>query len=102
MVNPFPVMQTNSQSPEDSGPITGSYGHRKPISQLPRQPRGIGRESVSNASGPASPTLTEQGRRVGSLGPGLACESADAFRAVLRIDLLPGPRFFWHPPAVPA
>jgi hypothetical protein len=42
MVNPFPVMQTNSQSPEDSGPITGSYGHRKPISQLPRQPRGIG------------------------------------------------------------
>jgi hypothetical protein len=27
---------------------------------------------------PASLILTEQGRRVGSLGPGLACESADA------------------------
>ena len=33
---------------------------------------------MGSASGPASPILTEQGRRVGSLGPGLACESADA------------------------
>ena len=53
--------------------------------------------------GLASPILTERGRRVGSLGPGLACESADARpgcpanRSAGR-----GPGFFWHPPAVPA
>ena len=57
----------------------------------------IGRESVGSASGPASPILTEQGRRVGSLGPGLACESADAFRAVLRIDLPAGAQVFLAP-----
>ena len=38
----------------------------------------IGRENVDSASGPASPILTEYGRRVGSLGPGLTSESADA------------------------
>ena len=31
---------------------------------------------MDSASGPASPILTEYGRRVGSLGPGLTCESA--------------------------
>ncbi len=36
------------------------------------------REDVGSASGPASPILTEYGRRVGSLGPGLASKSADA------------------------
>jgi hypothetical protein len=63
----------------------------------------FGRESGVVLPGPASPILTEQGRRVGSLGPGLACESADARpgcpanRSAGR-----GPGFFWHPPAVPA
>ena len=38
----------------------------------------VGRENVDNASGPASLVLIEQGRRVGSLGPGLTSESADA------------------------
>ena len=61
----------------------------------------IGRESVDNASGPASPILTEQGRRVGSLGPGLTSDSADAVRAVLRDDLSAGPQVLWHLPAVP-
>ena len=34
------------------------------------------------------------GRRVGSLGPGLTSESADAARAVLRNDLSAGPQVF--------
>jgi len=38
----------------------------------------LGREDVGSASGPASPVLTEYGRRVGGLGPGLTSESADA------------------------
>src|SRR5256714_3191107 len=57
----------------------------------------IGRESVGNASGPASPILTEYGRRVGSLGPGLTSESADAVRAVLRDDLSAGSQVFTAP-----
>jgi hypothetical protein len=61
----------------------------------------FGRETVDSASGPASLVLTGYGRRVGSLGPGLTSESADAVRAVLRDDRRPGPRFLWHPPAVP-
>lgn len=36
-------MRTDSQPPETPDAITGSYSHRKPISQLPGQPRGIGR-----------------------------------------------------------
>ena len=44
----------------------------------------LGRENVDSASGAASLILTEQGRSVGSLGPGLTSESADAARAVLR------------------
>jgi hypothetical protein len=62
----------------------------------------IGRETVDSASGPASPVLTGYGRRVGSLGPGLTSDSADAVRAVLRDDLSAGPQVFRHPPAVPA
>src|ERR1700749_4628111 len=54
--------------------------------------RIVGRESVGNASGPASPILTGYGRRVGSLGPGLTSDSADAVRAVLRDDLSAGPQ----------
>ena len=45
------------------------------------------REDVGSASGPASPVSTWRGRMVGGLGPGLTSESADAARAVLRIDL---------------
>ena len=63
--------------------------------------RRVGREDVGNASGPASLALIWWGRRVGGLGPGLTSESADAARAVLIIDLSAGPRFLWHPPALP-
>ena len=38
---------------------------------------------MGSASGPASPILTEYGRRVGSLGPGLTSESADAVSGCL-------------------
>jgi hypothetical protein len=61
------------------------------------KPRLFGRESVGNASGPASPILTGYGRRVGSLGPGLTSDSADAVRAVLRDDLSAGPQVFTAP-----
>jgi len=60
-------------------------------------PLRVGRESVDSASGPASPILTGYGRRVGSLGPGLTSESADAVRAVLRDDLSAGPQVFTAP-----
>ncbi len=52
---------------------------------------------MGSASGPASPILTEYGRRVGSLGPGLTSESADAVRAVLRDDLSAGSQVFTAP-----
>ena len=72
-------------------------------SELLPEPLHIGRESVGSSSGPASPILTEQGRRVGSLGPGLACESADARSGCpANRSAGRGPGFFWHPPAVPA
>jgi hypothetical protein len=64
--------------------------------------RRVGRETVDSASGPASPVLTGYGHRVGSLGPGLTSESADAVRAVLRDDLSAGPQVYRHPPAMPA
>ena len=47
---------------------------------------------MDSASGAASLILTEQGRSVGSLGPGLTSDSADAVRAVLRDDLSAGPQ----------
>src|SRR5271169_5782543 len=56
-----------------------------------------GRETVDSASGAASLILTEQGRSVGSLGPGLTSDSADAVRAVLRDDLSAGPQVFMAP-----
>src|SRR6266851_8208141 len=58
--------------------------------------RRIGREDVGSASGsgPASAVLAWYGRRVGSLGPGLTSESADAARAVLRDDLSAGPQVY--------
>ena len=63
--------------------------------------RRVGRETVDSASGAASLILTDQGRSVGSLGPGLTSDSADAVRAVLRDDLSAGPQVLWHLPAVP-
>ena len=54
--------------------------------------RVIGRETVDSASGAASPVLTGYGRSVGSLGPGLTSESADAVRAVLQDHLSAGPQ----------
>src|SRR6266704_1112069 len=54
-----------------------------------------------SASGPASPVLRWYGRRVGGLGPGLTSYSADAAGVVLRNALSAGPRFLWHPPALP-
>jgi len=65
------------------------------------EPLRIGRETVDSASGAASLILTELGRSVGSLGPGLTSESAEAVRAVLRDDLSAGPQVLWHLPAVP-
>ncbi len=56
------------------------------------RPNLIGRETVDSASGPASPVLPGYGRRVGSLGPGLTSDSADAVRAVLRDGLSAGPQ----------
>ena len=50
----------------------------------------LGREDVGSASGPASPAFARRGRSVGSLGPGLTSEPADAARAVLRDDLSAG------------
>ena len=47
---------------------------------------------MDSASGLASPVLTGYGRRVGSLGPGLTSDSADAVRGVLRDDLSAGPQ----------
>ncbi len=54
----------------------------------------FGRETVDSASGAASLILTEQGRSVGSLGPGLTSDSADAVRAVLRGALSAGPQVY--------
>src|SRR5215472_6000227 len=51
-------------------------------------------------SGPASGVLAWPGRRVGGLGPGLTCYSADAAGLSLDSTCWPGPRL-WHPPAVP-
>src|SRR5580693_1170227 len=58
------------------------------------EPQIIDRETVDSASGAASLILTEQGRSVGSLGPGLTSDSADAVRAVLRGALSAGPQVY--------
>src|SRR5712691_9219857 len=68
--------------------------------QSRRRAYSAGRLWVS-ASGPASPVLRWYGRRVGGLGPGLTSYSADAAGVVVRSDLAAGPRFLWHPPALP-
>jgi hypothetical protein len=70
----------------------GDMGRRVRCTHPLALERILGRESVGNASGPASPILTGYGRRVGSLGPGLTSDSADAVRAVLRDDLSAGPQ----------
>jgi hypothetical protein len=74
--------------------INGQYVCSSPVSHAADDAFILGRESVGSASGPASPILTEYGRRVGSLGPGLTSDSADAARAVLRDDLSAGPQVY--------
>jgi hypothetical protein len=54
--------------------------HRGALDPQPRQPR--------------FPGLSGYGRRVGSLGPGLTSEAADAVRAVLQDDPSAGPQVY--------
>ena len=49
---------------------------------------------MDNASGPASLILTERGRRVGGLGPGLTSESADALSGCPANDSSAGSQVF--------
>src|SRR6266487_6240470 len=73
----------------------GLPGYRRNYRQ-----RGIGREDVGSASGPASRVVSRLGRSVGGLGRGLT-ESADAALGLsLETICRPGPRL-WHPPALP-
>jgi hypothetical protein len=51
--------------------------------------------------GPASPILTEYGRRVGGLGPGLTSESADALSGCPANDSSAGSQVFMAPTGVP-
>ena len=60
----------------------------------PTEEQIFGRETVDSASGPAFPVLSGYGRRVGSLGPGLTSEAADAVRAVLQDDPSAGPQVY--------
>jgi hypothetical protein len=71
---PSPVVRTT----EPTARRTGRSERPAIAKQAAGHPRKIGRETVDSASGPASPILTDYGRRAGSLGPGLTCESADA------------------------
>ena len=52
--------------------------------------------------GPASPILTEYGRRVGGLGPGLTCESADALSGCPANDSSAGSQVYLAPTGVPS
>jgi hypothetical protein len=56
---------------------------------------------VGSASGLASLILTEQGRRVGGLGPGLTSESADALSGCPANDSSAGSQVFMAPAGVP-
>ena len=53
-------------------------------------------------SGPACTVLRWCRRRVGGLGPGLTCESADALSGCPANDSSAGSQVIWHPPAVPS
>ena len=70
--------------------------------QTRREQDKIGREDVDSASGPASPILTEYGRRVGSPGPGLTCESADALSGCPANDSSAGSQVYLAPAGVPS
>jgi hypothetical protein len=74
--------------------ITGGSVPRQPDNLCSQRRQIIGRETVDSASGAASLVLTERGRSVGGLGPGLTSDSADAVRAVLRDDLPAGPQVY--------
>src|SRR5207302_6895115 len=91
-----------SKHPRNSGPTT-----RRP--RVPEQgfhacaERSVrfGRENVGSASDPSLPER-RRGRRVGVLGPGLTCDSADAASSCLAkrsVDRVPG--FARHPPVSP-
>ena len=58
------------------------------------QPSRIGREDVDECFGPASVGLAWCGRRVGGLGPGLTCESADAAGCLANRSVGRVPGFF--------
>ena len=78
-------------------PITSQSAPSRLAQRRRSQPLRFGRENVDSASGPACAVLRWCGRRVGSLGPGLTSDSADAARAVLRDDLSAGPQVFTAP-----
>jgi hypothetical protein len=74
--------------------IRPSKPSRPPPRIMRRTAARIRQGDCGYASGPASLILTEQRRRVGSLGPGLTSDSADAVRVVLRDDLSAGPQVY--------
>jgi hypothetical protein len=78
----------------DQRPAIDRSVHASPPVDRPSVEQIFGRETVDSASGAASLILTEQGRSVGSLGPGLTSDSADAVRAVLRGALSAGPQVY--------
>src|SRR5262245_48726820 len=65
---------------------TSEYEADKRTTKTAARQQRIGREDVDKCSGPASVVWDWFGRRVGGLGPGLTCYSADA-AGCLRIDL---------------
>jgi hypothetical protein len=67
---------------------------------LPRFHGGLGREDVGGGSALLAVFCVGSGLGSG-LGPGLACESADACWLSCESICRPGPRLFWHPPALP-
>ena len=92
-----PALRRSNISPQEAGhmvTIAGSSGRWNPRVDAPRHEQILGRETVDSASGTASPVLAGYGRSVGSLGPGLTSDSANAVRAVLRDDLSAGPQVY--------
>jgi hypothetical protein len=77
------LLNTPMVSMQVHGPIRGH--HKCTVASMVSRRAGrtfsdlaCGREDVDSASGPACVVLRWCGRRVGGLGPGLTCESADA------------------------
>jgi hypothetical protein len=93
------LITCRSRGPVVRGAVMGDLRVSQPSDRPTCSAKIFGRETVDSASGAASLILIEQGRSVGSLGPGLTSDSADAVRAVLRDDLSAGPQVLWHLPA---